>query len=224
MWAREGKPGSPEGAGHKDRVPEPPIPGGHLPMKYLKDLARIRAGHPFRGRIAEDRDGDVHVVQMKDVDPWKGLDWRGLVKTKVSGRKAPDHLMPGDLLFVARGNHHYALALEAVPSPTVASPHFYHVTLHPGVGLLPGFLAWQTRQEPAREYFRRGAEGSAIQSIRRQVLEDLPVAVPPLDRQEAVLAMDRAWRREREVLEALHGNTSRIMAGLARRLLGEDAA
>ncbi|MGZ8172264.1 MULTISPECIES: hypothetical protein [Methylobacter] len=39
----------------------------------LKTLAILMAGHPLRGSIDHTPDGEVAVVQMKDVDPESGI-------------------------------------------------------------------------------------------------------------------------------------------------------
>lgn len=158
------------------------------------------------------------MIQMKDVSPGQGVLWDGLVATDSPGRKTPDWLEPGDILFTARGHNNYALVLDEIPFPTVLSPHFFHLTARHS-GVLPAFIAWQINQEPAQQYLRKSAEGSDVPSIRRQVLEDLPMAVPPLGQQEAALRFDQAWRREQQVMADLVENRRQMMAGIARQLL-----
>lgn len=190
-------------------------------MKQLKDIAIFRAGYPFRGRMPEASDGDAHVIQMKDVNPELGVAWEKLTRTELTGRKQPEWLKPGDILFVARGFRNFALYLDDLPGPTVLSPHFFHITLKPGAGVLPAFLAWQINQEPAQQQLRASAEGSNLPSIRRAVLEALPVMIPLLEKQEKIVALDRTWRREQAVLRALTKNMKQTMTGLAQQLLRE---
>lgn len=191
-------------------------------MKFLKEIAHIRAGHPFRGRIESVPDGAARVIQMKDVDPEQGVNWGELAATELAGRKEPDWLKPGDVLFAARGNHYYALPLEDVPFDTVLSPHFFHLTVKRAAEVLPAFLAWQINQEPAQQYLQKSSHGSMVQAIGRQVLDDMPIAIPPLSQQETVVKLQNAWRQELRLFQALTENTQRTMTGIARQLMRED--
>ncbi len=191
-------------------------------MKKLKEVADIRAGYPFRGKIKEIEDGEARVIQMRDADPEDGVRWSGLIATDLPGKKQPDWLKPGDLLFVARGYRHFALYLDEVPGPTVLSPHFFRLTVRENAEVLPGFLAWQMNQEPAQHYFRKSAEGTQVLNIRRQVLEDLPIVVPSRQKQETISRLNTTWRREQRVLKALADNRKRLLSALARQVLGEN--
>ena len=193
-----------------------------LSVKKLKEIANIRAGYPFRGKIKEVQGGGARVIQMRDADPEDGVRWSGLIATDLPGKRQPDWLKPGDLLFVTRGYRHFALHLAEVPIPTVLSPHFFHLTVRENTEVLSGFLAWQMNQEPAQHYFRKSAEGTQVLNIRRQVLEDLPIVVPSRQKQEIISRLNTAWRREQRVLKALADNRKRILSTLARQVLGVD--
>jgi restriction endonuclease S subunit len=191
-------------------------------MKLLKHIATIRAGHAFRGKIEEIPTGNTRVIQMKDVDAERGIDWNGLVVTDLPGRKQPDWLKNADLLFAARGNRNCALLLEDVPFDTVLSPHFFHLTVKREAKVLPGFLTWQINQEPIQQYLQKSSHGSMVQAIGRQVLEEMPLAIPPLEKQHAVMALNDAWHQERRVMAALTGNMQRTMTGIVRQMLREN--
>lgn len=191
-------------------------------MKFLKQIAQIRAGHAFRGRIEDIPGAAVRVIQMKDVDTERGINWTGLVATGLAGRKQPDWLKTGDLLFAARGNRYFAILLEDVPFDTVLSPHFFHLTVKREAKVLPGFLAWQINQEPIQHYLQKSSHGSMIQAIGRQVLDNMPIAIPPLQQQEAVIALNNTWRQELRVMAALTENMQRTMTGIARQILREN--
>lgn len=191
-------------------------------MKFLKQIAQIRVGHPFRGRIEEVPNGPARVIQMKDVDAERGVNWAGLAATELGGRKQPDWLKNGDLLFAARGNRYFAILMEDVPFDTVLSPHFFHLTVKREAKVLPGFLVWQINQEPIQQYLQKSSHGSMVQAIGRQVLEDMPLAIPPIEKQQIVMALNNTWQQQRQVMEALTENMQRTMAGIARQMLRDN--
>jgi hypothetical protein len=191
-------------------------------MKLLKQIATIRAGHPFRGKIEEDLDGNARVIQMKDVDAERGVNWDGLLVTDLPGKKQPDWLKSGDLLFAARGNRNFAVQLDEIPFNTVLSPHFFHLTVKREANVLPGFLAWQINQEPIQQYLQKSSHGSMVQAIGRQELENMQLAIPPLEKQHAIVALNKTWQHQLRVMAALTDNMQRTMTGITRQLLRDN--
>lgn len=184
----------------------------------LGNIAEIRAGHPFRGSVPEDVTGRVSVVQIKDVD-WTGkVKWDGLTKTRLEGRKEPDWIKNGDILFVARGAKIVAAYIDDVPAFCVCSQYFYLIRIT-SAEILPEFVAWQINQQPAQTYLTKSAEGSAQVSIRRSMLEELSIVIPPLEQQHTIVALARSAQYERELLELLIFKREQELRIVARKLL-----
>lgn len=181
----------------------------------LADLAVIRAGFPFRGAIEPVSDGDACVVQMKNVNEINPMVWQDLTRTRLTGKRSPDWLEAGDILFLARGNRNFAVCLDSPPSRTVCSPHFFQIHIKNGKNILPAFLAWQINQAPAQQYLKASAEGGLIGNIRRSVLESLAVTVPPLEQQHAVMKLDRLLKHERILLQQRIENNHKLMRVVA---------
>lgn len=184
----------------------------------LSACADVKAGYPFRGAIDEVPDGGIGVVQMKDVDPAGAVRWNSVIKTDLAGRKNPDLLEQGDLLFVSRGNRFYAVCLDAPPLPAICSPHFFHLKIKPSASVVPQFLAWQLNQPPLQRKLQAAAEGSSQLSIRRPELEAMPICVPSLDDQRGILRIVDAARRERLLLQALIRNREQQLESIADSL------
>lgn len=184
-------------------------------QRSLEGLVSLKGGYPFRGSIEESADGSALAVQMKDVDPAVGVNWSGVMRTQLAGRKQPDWLRAGDVLFVSKGARFYAVCIDEPPSPSVCSPHFYHLQVKPQTALLPAFLAWQINQPPFQRQLQQAAEGSSQLSIRRPVLESMPVCVPSLEHQRRIVAMAELARSERHTLHQLIQNRERQLQALA---------
>lgn len=188
-----------------------------LKMK-LGDLAHIRAGHPFRGAVEAVPEGAVAVVQMKDILPGEGVDWSSAVRTELVGRKEPDWLSGGDLLFVSRGSRYFAVYVDSPPAPAVCGPHLFHLTVKARERLMPEFLAWVVGQSPLQRQLQQAASGSLQLSVTRQALEALEIPLPPLAIQRVVTDLAAAAARERAVLNALIQNRELQLEALASAL------
>jgi hypothetical protein len=183
----------------------------------LGDIADIRSGHPFRGSIEPDIKGDVHVVQVRDTNDTGEITQDKVIKTTLTSKKQPDWLKSGDILFVAKGAKHYSALVEDLPKQTVCSPHFFLVRIKPALKELvtPEFICWQLNQLPAQRYFQTTAEGSLYLSVRRQILEYVPITMLPIEKQRQLTAMNRCAAKERKVLQQLIDNRQQQLEVIA---------
>ncbi len=187
----------------------------------LSKYAAIVAGYPFRGAITESRGGGYPTIQMKDVDVLQGIKWDQVVKTKLTGKREPDWLKAGDTVFVTKGRRNTAVCLSEQPEHAVCSPHLFVIRATPDGPLLPEFLAWQINQPEAQRYFRQSSEGSGVQNVRREILEKLPVAVPPIEKQQQIVAFAKAAAKEQIILNNLIENRKQQMHALASGILNQ---
>jgi hypothetical protein len=183
----------------------------------LGDIADIRSGHPFRGSIEPDVNGDVHVVQVRNTKATGEIVQDEVITTTLTSKKQPDWLKSGDILFVAKGAKHYSALVEDLPKQTVCSPHFFLVRIKPALKALvtPEFICWQLNQLPAQRYFQTTAEGSLYLSVRRQILEYVPITMLPIEKQRQLTAMNRCAAKERKVLQQLIDNRQQQLEAIA---------
>jgi restriction endonuclease S subunit len=156
---------------------------------------------------------------MRDVNP-EGIDWLGAMRVDPPGKRKPDYLMPGDVIFTSRGTRNLAVAVADIPCPAIGAPNLFVIRLGQASVCLPNYLAWFMNQRPAQDYFQRSATGTNILNIRREVVEQLAVPVPSLRRQKAIAEFDATARLEREVLRGLIKNRDQQMEALALGLAG----
>lgn len=185
---------------------------------HVIELADLQGGYPFRGSIEESADGDALAVQMKDVDPDQGVNWSGVMRTALTGRKQPDWLKLGDILVVSKGARFYAVCLDEPPHAAVCSPHFFHLQVKSPAAAIPAFIAWQINQPPFQRQLKQAAQGTSQLSIRRPVLEALTLSIPSLADQRRIVALVELARQERQTLNQLIANRERQLNALAKLL------
>jgi restriction endonuclease S subunit len=169
----------------------------------LKNLVILMAGHPLRGSIYDTPGGTVAVVQMKDVDPERGINKYQCYRANLTGRKNPDYLMLGDILFVGRGYRIFAVLVDEDLKQTVASPHFFILRVNPQSPVRSDYLVWYINHTRAQRYFSKHVAGTALPHINRQTLEELPVILPPVQVQEQIVYAHRCRLKEKAILERL---------------------
>ncbi len=189
---------------------------------FLARIATISAGYPFRGKVDELPDGEVAVIQMRNADPVNGIDWPNLSRVALPRVSAKAFLAEGDVILSTRGGRNIAYYMEGRQEQVVCSPHFFVIRAK-RQAILPEFLAWQLNQKPAQDHFAAGATGSYILNLKREVVEQLPIVVPPLAEQQRIVELDAAAKAERAILNRLIENRTVEMAAIAKRLLATSA-
>ncbi len=187
---------------------------------YLKQIASLMAGHPFRGSIIDTPRGDVAVVQMRDVDPDNGIDNTNLVRVNLMGHKKPDYLKPGDILFIGRGYRIFAVLVDQELEYTVAGSHFFIIRIKTNRrDVRADYLTWYINHKRAQKYFSQYVAGTALPHINRNTLENLPVVLPPLTVQDQMMKAHYCRLKEKALLEALIQKKAQFLDELLNQTL-----
>ncbi len=175
----------------------------------LGEIAKVRSGYPFRAGIEAVPDGDIAVVQGRDVQadslhfaPVASLD-------HISGeglRRVKEHfLQPGDILLMARGPRNYAAVVEAGPEtvgPAIAVGSF-HVISPDSSKIIPHFLAWWLSQDLAQAHFRACNTGTTIPMVSLDSVRSLGVSLPALAVQQRIARLTDLFERERRLSDQM---------------------
>lgn len=184
-------------------------------MKHpLSELAEIHSGHQSRKAIVALPDGSHRLLQLRDFSERKEINLDHLVR--FTPEKAPSdlELQEGDVLFNAKGAVNFAVALTSVHEPTLAAAYFFIVRPRQGL-ILPAYLAWYLNQEPAQLAIRRQTgSGVLTPTVRRGVLENLEIPVPPLSTQEKIVAATKLLNEELHLMQRLAAERHRLVTRL----------
>ncbi|WP_271912033.1 restriction endonuclease subunit S [Vreelandella alkaliphila] len=200
----------------------------HQPKRrcLLQSIAAIQPGYPFRGKLELDSQGDAFVVQYRHLVVGEALyDPQGKTLDRVmfTGRKHPEYLCSGDILFMAKGTRNDAAVVRELPRNTVCTPNFYHIRLTSSAcNVMPEFLAWQLNHIDAQRYFAMCSQGSAAPSITKSQLGNLPIVVPPIEQQALMVKLADAATREQQLFNQLIENRQRMVDAAGHQLLRPD--
>lgn len=189
--------------------------------EILRNIGPIRAGHPFRGAIVENRDGNGSVIQVKDLDLNGTIDFENLVQAEVYGRSQPGWLSRGDVLFISRGVKLVAAAIPHDVSPVVCSPHFFVIQCAEN-RLVPEFLAWQLNQSQSQRYFAKVSMGSDQLSVSKKDLGALSITIPSIEEQHRILELVFCIKKEKELYQKLIDNRQQQLKGVVQNIFERE--
>lgn len=194
-------------------------------QKKLSEIADIQLGFPLRGKVEKLDDGDIYVLQPKDISGISDIEWEseGIGQVSLPGRATPMYLKANDILMPAKGrdNTPKVIPEDINDRLVVASPHFYSIRVKPRYekDLLPAYVAWWLRQKPMQDYYAKYAVGSAVKNLTRAVVEDTPIVIPSdkemLNTFMAAIYIDAHTQKLNQLIE----NNNKLHAGLAQNIL-----
>jgi restriction endonuclease S subunit len=183
-------------------------------LSKLTEIATIRSGYQFRSKIEIISDGDIQVIQMKDINlEYNKLEHSEILKTNVEVKEETLLINNGDILFQARGFNNNGVLVENISEKTIAPSYFFIIRVNPSK-VLSGYVSWYINQRKAQEYLKQNARGSSIPLISKDVLENLEIIIPPLDIQNKVIKIHNLNYKELSLLDELKQKKKILMEAL----------
>ena len=194
----------------------------------LSSVAEIRQGFTFREKVIELDAGNAHIVQIKDIrqpeQAW-GMQLRPEVLPKMDWQgKDQAKIVDDCVLLPCRGEYlkaHYLTVEERSKSalPIIASSQFLILTPKPMI--LTEYLCWYLNQTTVQQRLRQGGQGTKILMLSVASMNDFLIAVPSLDTQRQIVALNRLWEQEQVLTQKLLQNREQMMQGVFQQLLKE---
>jgi len=170
----------------------------------LKKIANIQSGYISRGKIEPREDGTHFLLQARNVDAER-LTYKAdnLVCFGPDLSRKDWVLKTDDVLFMTRGVRNYSILIKEIPDRVLAAACFFIVRVSSDL-LLPYYLCWYLNQAQVKHYLsRHSGRGVHMPVVRRSVLENLNIPIPPIEIQVKIGELDVLLRNEMELLDKL---------------------
>ena len=182
----------------------------------LKEIASIRTGYAFRGKVERDLGGTVGVVQMKDIDNYNRLDLNDMYKVQIEDLDKQHLLRRNDILFRSRGVSNTAALVEREVGQTVASAPLTVIRVKSRQAN-PAYVTWYINQSQGQEQVKRLSEGTSLLMVSKSALETLEIDLPPLDKQKAIVEVAALSQREQQLIDELGRKRKAFVDGILMR-------
>ena len=185
----------------------------------LKNLAEIGVGYPFRKKIITSPNGEIIVIQMKDVNDSGAVDCSTLDRINtvnqdpnngIEIKKGKYFLKPGDILFKSKGSKNNAGVLIDDIGPAVASQQFIIIKVR-SEKVKPPFVAWYFNHLNTTGYFDKENEGTYIPFVSKKTVSNVTIPVPNLELQKKIVGYYRLVQKEADLLERIKNKRKMLM-------------
>ena len=190
-------------------------------MKYkLKDISLVQMGLSFRSRIEPDADGNVAVIQMRDLTEDK-LDYRTLTTFNINNINERHLVQCKDLIFRSRGKTTTATIIDQEPGQAVvAAPLF--IIRATSEKVLPEYLYWFINLSSSQAFLHSRATGTAMIMIGKSALDALEIPLPNLETQAQIVALADLLNQEQSLMRALAEQKEKLVKAIQMRLVAES--
>ncbi len=166
----------------------------------LKEIANINSG-VYSNTIQE---GDVYYLQARDFDEERKLS--GSISPVLSySKNLENHILSkGDVLIIVKGVTFLSAVYQGEYAPAVASTVFSVIKINNKNTLLPEFLSWYLNLTTTQNDLISKSKGSSIPSINRQVLQELTIPLPSIQKQQLVLKLAELKATEKYIYQRIN--------------------
>lgn len=154
-------------------------------------------GYPFRSRLEHDPQGDIAVIQMKDIDDANLLHAEAAIRVVLPKGKTHHLLRAGDLLFRSRGRSNGATLVAEGIGPAVLAAPMLLIRPH---DVLPAYLCWYINAPATQAQLAALAEGTSVRMISAEALKALDVPLPSQAAQQRIAQAAALAEQEQTLL------------------------
>lgn len=173
-------------------------------VKYFKTISNIITGHVFRSKIPYNTDGNFNLLNMEAISTAGivHISEEDIKKIQLNDIKPKEIIMPGDILFKAKGLNNTAVLIDSIPQNTTvtASCHIIRVV---DKNFLPEYVCSWLNSAAAKNHFSKGAgqaTGVTIANVSKATLETLEIPLLPLKNQKLISEIEECSKQEKELL------------------------
>ncbi|MDT8427243.1 MAG: restriction endonuclease subunit S [Pseudomonadales bacterium] len=191
----------------------------------LKDIAEIRVGHTFRGKVPKDPVGEMAYLTIRDLTEGGTVSPHQLERIEPLSVNEQLILRHQDILLPGRGEHYRAALFcegERPSYPVIASNLVFIIRARPERAL-PLYLSWVLSQEKTESYLKGVTRGSNMLFLPKGNLEALGVDLPPLETQQRIVELISVQQKQQALLKELARNSKNLTQVMVQKLVKRSA-
>ena len=166
----------------------------------LSDISEIQVGYQSREGILADPNGSHCLIQARDFDKLRQVQWSNLIRFTPSGNTSKSELRRRDVLFSAKGQENFAYLINTNVINVLAANTFYILRVNTE-SILPDFLTWWLNQIPAQGYIKLNRRGSSLPFLSVSALSRLEVPIPDIEMQKKIGELEILRKKEADLLD-----------------------
>ncbi|MEQ8906405.1 restriction endonuclease subunit S [Ekhidna sp.] len=173
-------------------------------------LLDLFSGYSFRTKVKHDPEGEVSVIQLKDLDSDYTEIGSSMSLVSSDSISSKYFLKAGDVLFISKGSNNYAIHFDKDGSYVAASAFF---VLRPKVDKVDSrYLAWYLNQKHIQQYIKDNRAGTYVPNVNKGTIESLQIDIPPINIQKIIARISFLQNREYLLMNELMAKREQLIS------------
>lgn len=188
--------------------------------RQLKDIATISAGYTFRGAITHSDEGNIYVLQAKNIsknDYFTSV--KSLTRVSMDIPRSNSYIKDNDVLLTSRGSSNFKATVYKANDKKIVASSSVNIIRIKDTQVLPEFLALYLNSSEGQLKLSQIVSGNYIKSLLRKNLEEIKIPIPAIEKQKAMIALNENMRRQEKILERRSQINKNIMSASLRNLI-----
>lgn len=187
----------------------------------LKNIANIQSGYSFRSKIQKEYNGNVQVIQMKDLTVESKVNTNNLDKIDIQDLKNHHKMSKNDIIFKTRGLDTTACIFDKEVENVILAAPLLRIRIE-SKNILPEYIFWYLNQKPAQSFINSRAKGTFQKIINKQVLDELEIEIPSLDKQQKIVGISQLAEKEQRLLANLKQKKMKYVSTILLKKIKEN--
>ena len=187
-------------------------------MKVLiRDISTLQFGLYSKPK----EDAGVFYLQANHFDDMGQLTGEADTFVEVNKKSQAHLLQDGDVLLAAKGFRNFAWTYKEAIGPAIASSIFF--VIRPDKSkIIPEFLTTLLNLPEYQSQLQTLGAGSSVHSIRKAELEALPITVPSLQVQAAIVEIKGLHQNDLDISQKIISEKQKLYAAAIKKLITTD--
>lgn len=185
--------------------------------KKIKDIAEVILGFTFRSTLEESMDGNIAVLQAKNITEKIIINEDDLIKIELDKNRTSAMAENNDVVISSRGNFKSAV-LRSGQQPIIAAGSTYLIRLKSDE-VMPEYLAVYLNSAIAQKQIKERTSGVVINALPKRGLEDIEVIIPSQEQQQKTVAVYENNLHLQKLLKQKQYLTGKVNEGLINKLI-----
>ena len=152
-------------------------------------------GCGFRSKIEHNPEGNVLVIQPKDITNDGVLQTRNVCRVEMAATKPGQVLAKGDVLLASRGKFASTVYAGQFRENCVAAGSLLVLTVKEGLSILPEYISLYFNSAKGRQALNRLTERTTIPYLNRSTVEQMDIPLPDFETQKELVALEHTKQR-----------------------------
>ena len=170
----------------------------------ISDFAEVINGYTFRGAIETAKNGDIFVLQAKDLIQSQNIEnTLKLTPIAFTGTRTASFLQKNDIVIVSRGTGvgSFRSAIFNSDGNVIASSSLLILRIKKKE-VLPEYISLYLNSSDGQNKILQTVVGSYIQAIsRKKFEEEIDIPIPSLDKQQSLIKLNQNIKQQEKIYE-----------------------